>query len=418
MSDPVRVSGRPLQTSSTRMSAQAEEDGMLDIPDFGAGLRALHDQAPTSVVDSLTSLAHAAGAVDVVLYLADFEHAVLTPIPSRAAHVALPTGEPVDGSPAGRAFIEQGLVAEPLPEGCRVWVPILEASDCTGVLALTLGGEPDAITRRRCEELGMLAGCAISLAARYTDLYNLVRRRKAMSLPASMQWDLLPPLRLVVPEASSTGALEPAYDVGGDSFDHSVNGFDLDVVIMDAMGHGLGASVCSSLVMGAYRHDRREGQSISTIHKRLDQVVGRQYAGECFVTGQIARLALRRGELTWINAGHPPPLLVRNRRVDRELQCRPSLPWGLGGEIEERATELLQPGDAVLFYTDGVAEGRSPEGEQFGTDRLVALLDRVLAEDGPVPVLRRLTDEVLAFQEHRLRDDATLVWLTWDGPGA
>jgi serine phosphatase RsbU (regulator of sigma subunit) len=104
--------------------------------------------------------------------------------------------------------------------------------------------------------------------------------------------------------------------------------------------------------------------------------------------------------------------------VDRELQCRPSLPWGLGGEIEERATELLQPGDAVLFYTDGVAEGRSPEGEQFGTDRLVALLDRVLAEDGPVPVLRRLTDEVLAFQEHRLRDDATLVWLTWDGPGA
>jgi serine phosphatase RsbU (regulator of sigma subunit) len=265
----------------------------------------------------------------------------------------------------------------------------------------------------------MLAGYGISVAARYTDLYNLVRRRKAMSLPASMQWDLLPPLNLKVREASSCGALEPAYDVGGDCFDHSVNGLNLDLVVMDAMGHGLGASVTSALAMGAYRHDRREGQSVATIHGRLDRVIAKQFDGETFVTGQIARLALARGELQLVNAGHPAPLLVRGGRVVGEVACRPSLPWGLGGPLEERVTIGLQPGDAVLFHTDGVVEGRSPAGEPFGVDRLVGIVERVLARGGPPPSLvQDLVGEVLSFQERRLRDDATLVWLTWDGTSA
>ena len=57
--------------------------------------------------------------------------------------------------------------------------------------------------------------------------------------------------------------LEPAYDVGGDCFDHAVNGPTIDVAIMDAMGHGLTSSIISSLAVGSYRHDRREGQSLA-----------------------------------------------------------------------------------------------------------------------------------------------------------
>ena len=64
------------------------------------------------------------------------------------------------------------------------------------------------------------------------------------------------------PQVSSSGMLEPAYDVGGDCFDHSANGFAVDVAIMDAMGHGLGSRLISSLAVGSYRHDRREGQPL------------------------------------------------------------------------------------------------------------------------------------------------------------
>ncbi len=260
----------------------------------------------------------------------------------------------------------------------------------------------------------MLAGAAIAVAARYTDLFNLVRRRKAMSLPASIQWDLLPPLRLTTPEASSTGVLEPAYDVGGDSFDHAVNGFTVDIAIMDAMGHGLDSSIISSLAVGSYRHDRREGQPLEIIHNRLDGVLADRFKGERFVTGQIARLDVQSGHLTWTNAGHPLPLHVRSGHVLRALSCRPSLPWGLRGRLAEQAVEALEPGDSVIFYTDGVIEGRPPGGEPFGIDRFVDIIERASASRIPSDVILRTTiNGVMDYQDRRLRDDATILWLTW-----
>jgi serine phosphatase RsbU (regulator of sigma subunit) len=238
-----------------------------------------------------------------------------------------------------------------------------------------------------------------------------------MTLPASLQWDLLPPLRLKVAEATSSGVLEPAYEVGGDCFDHAVNGLDLEVAIMDAMGHGLGASLLSGLAIGTYRHDRREKQSLSVMHDHLDQALHSQFHGDAFVTGQLARLHLASGELTWINAGHPLPLLVRAGRVVGPLACEPSAPWGLGGAMVEQRREVLEPGDAVVFYTDGVIEGRSPGGVPFGTDRLVGLVERAVASRTPSDaIIHQLMHEIVIYQNRRLRDDATLVWLSWNPP--
>ena len=243
-----------------------------------------------------------------------------------------------------------------------------------------------------------------------------------MSLAASMQWDLLPPLHLRTPEVESSAMLEPAYEVGGDCFDHAVNGSYLDAVIMDAMGHGVRSSMVANLAMGTYRHDRREGRSLTTMHGRLDDVISEQFGGEmggdAFVTGQLVRLALRSGELTWINAGHPLPLLLRQRRVVRMLECPPSVPWGLGLGRPGLgpASEALEPGDAVLFYTDGVIEGRSRRGEAFGLDRLIDSIERASASQPVGDLLRRLVREVLEHQDGRLRDDATLVFVHWTGP--
>lgn len=180
-----------------------------------------------------------------------------------------------------------------------------------------------------------------------------------MSLPASIQWNLLPPLQLKTPEVVSIGVLEPAYDVGGDCFDHAVNGFAVDVA-MDAMGHGLGSSIVSSLAIESYRHDRREGQPLGIIHDRLNSVLAKSFGGERFGTGQLARLDATSGLLTRINAGHPLPLHVRQSQALGDLSCRASLPWGLGGRLVVEAEDALEPGDSVVFYTDGVIESRPP----------------------------------------------------------
>ncbi len=390
----------------------------MDAPEFGRALRSLAELAPSDITDTLLRLAREAGAVEVDAYLIDFEQKELCPIPDRASPNDLPEAIDVLGTVAGRTFAEREPFTEQTGRGHRVWVPILEGSACTGVLSLTLGTAPSDVSLRRCEELGMLAGAVMAIAGRQTDLFNMVRRRRRMSLPASMQWDLLPPLRIDTPEALSIGLLEPAYDVGGDSFDHVVNGLTLNVAIMDAMGHGLDSSLTSALAMGSYRKERREGQTLAAMHSELDANLAERFGGLTFVTGQLAALDLATGALSWVNAGHPGPLLVRGGRVAGTLPCRPSLPWGLGGPLVEQAEHQLEPGDAVVFYSDGVVEGRSDDGSSFGIDRLVeAIEESVAAQATPDLILRRAIDDVVSHQRDRLRDDATIVWLEWN-PGS
>ena len=388
----------------------------MDEPDFGSALRSLHELAPSDIPDSVSSIARRIGAYDMTIFLIDFEQSMLFPVPDRGVHVDSPIGVVATGTQEGQAFLERRLVATSITgtRATRVCVPVIEGSDCTGVLAFTLESAPEEAEIRRCEELGMFVGAAISIGARYTDLFNLVRRRRAMSLPASIQWDMLPPLRLKTSEATSNGVLEPAYDVGGDFFDHAANGFAIDLAIMDAMGHGLNSSVISSLAVGSYRHDRREGQPLAVMHQRLDDVLNDRFGGDQFVTGQLAKLDVLSGNLRWINAGHPLPLHVRAGRVLTRLDCKPSLPWGLGGQLVEEADVALQPADSIIFYTDGVIEGREASGESFGIDRFIALIEEALADPIPSDVtLRNAMNAVLDFQDRRLRDDATVVWLTW-----
>ncbi len=383
--------------------------------DLRALLRASQVVDPGAVVDILAAAAREAGATDVVAYIVDFEQQLLEPLPDRAAHAELPHTEDVAGTMVGRAFLTGAPVTADRPDGTRVWVPIVEGSDRTGVLALTFPDLDDRVIAECCD-LGTLAGYLIATHARCTDLYQLHRRRKAMSLAASMQWDLLPPLVLNTPHCSVAALLEPAYEVGGDCFDYALNGGALDLAMVDAMGHGVAASAIAALVIGCYRHGRREGRTIAGIHGSLNETLHREYDGEAFATGQLAQLALETGRLTWLSAGHPPPLLIRNGQVIKQLDAVPSLPWGLGGGAAELADEVLEPGDGVLFLTDGVVEARTETGEEFGMDRLADLAGQYASNQlAPAEIVRQIVRSVLDHRVTALRDDATLVLVQWHG---
>jgi serine phosphatase RsbU (regulator of sigma subunit) len=103
--------------------------------------------------------------------------------------------------------------------------------------------------------------------------------------------------------------------------------------------------------------------------------------------------------------------------VVAELSTAPVLPFGLGDPAPEPGIEQLQPDDVVLLYTDGVTEARTPDGEQFGLDRLADLLEREAASGRTAEeLLRRLVQSVLDHQAGGLRDDATLLLVQWTGP--
>jgi serine phosphatase RsbU (regulator of sigma subunit) len=213
------------------------------------------------------------------------------------------------------------------------------------------------------------------------------------------------------------GALEPAYDIAGDGFDYALNGDEADFALFDGMGHGVSSSVLSGLAIGAYRYRRRQHASISDIHATIDETLSREYLGESFATGIIGRINVREGVLQWSTAGHPAPLLLRGRKVVAELAAEPALPFGLGDPPPAVAQQQLQPGDVVVLYTDGVVEARTAEGDEFGVERLIDHLEREAAGGRPAEeMLRRVTEAVLAHQEERLRDDATLLIVQWLGP--
>lgn len=386
---------------------------------LGDALRAAQVADPSSITDIVRRVATGFGATDVVVYLIDFAQTTLQPLPDRSTHATVPSAEIVASTMAGRAFVDQVATSADRDDGTRVWVPVVEGSDRTGVLAVTVQVANDQIVRA-CEELGLFVGYLIATHARATDLYNLHRRRRSLSLGASMQWDLLPPLVLKTDRTAVAGLVEPAYEVGGDCFDYAMNGSILDLGLFDPVGHGVASALIAALCVGSYRHDRRESQPLEEIHRHLEAEVSRQFP-ESFATGQLARIDLDTGLMTWTNAGHPPPMLIRGGQVIGELECQATLPWGLGSMLDgavAAATEQLEPGDSMLFYTDGVVEAHVPGGEQFGTQRLADLAGQHASDQlEPEEIVRKLVRSILDHQDERLSDDATLVLVRWIGPG-
>jgi Stage II sporulation protein E (SpoIIE) len=378
---------------------------------IGHLLEASHDLAPDALVAAVTRAGKALDAEDVAVYLIDYEQTVLVPLPDGTDRTPLA----IDATLAGRAFATIAVQEADSEAGRRLWLPLLDGAERLGVLGLTLPSVDDVL-RKRCSWLATLIAELILSKNQYTDTYSLVRRRQAMSLAAEMQWQLLPPLTFVTPRVVIAGLLEPAYAVAGDAFDYALNGDTAHLAVIDPVGHDLTASVLAAVTVGSYRHSRRAGLDLAATYAAMDKTVATQFGGERFVTGQLAQLDCPTGRLRWVNAGHPPPLLVRRAKVVDTLACQPAPPLGLGFGQPEIATAVLEPRDRVLFHTDGVTEGRNLAGEPFGEARLADLVIReTLAGQPAAETMRRLAHAILAHQGRTPRDDATMVFLEWPG---
>jgi hypothetical protein len=379
---------------------------------LGHLLEASHDLAPDQLVAAVTRAGKAVDAEDVAIYLVDYEQTRLVPLPDGTDRAPLE----IDTTLAGRAYAAVAVQEADTGAGRRLWLPLLDGAERLGVLGLTLPSVDDPL-RKRCGWLATLVAELIMSKDQYTDGYSLTRRRQPMSPAAEMQWQLLPPLTFVTPRVVIAGLLEPAYEVAGDAFDYALNGDTAHLAVIDPVGHDLTASVLAAGTVGSYRHSRRAGLDLAATHAAMDQAIAAQFGGERFVTGQLGQLDCRTGRLQWINAGHPLPLLVRGAKVVDTLACHPVPPLGLGFGDAEIATAALEPADRVLFYTDGVVEGRNLAGEPFGEARLADLVVRTtLAGQPAAETMRRLAHAILAHQGRTPRDDATMVFLEWPGP--
>ncbi|MDQ4068567.1 MAG: serine/threonine-protein phosphatase [Actinomycetota bacterium] len=382
---------------------------------IGDLLRRASLTAPDLLAADIAAALHDAGGNHLVLYVVDYEQLSLQPVGIATDLLAEePKGVSVEGTLAGRAFQLQQVVSAEVDGGWQVWAPVRERAERIGVLEFGFNQVDDELLQL-CDDLGLLAGHLVHTACRYTDMVELRRRRRPMNLAAEMQWDMLmPPLAFSSPELAIAGILEPAYFVAGDAFDYSLNGDVFGFAILDAMGHGVHSTLASTLALGGFRHGRRRGLELTVVAEQIDDALLEHFAGELFVTGHICELDVATGAFRWVNAGHPPPLLIRGSKVVGEMKAEPCLPLGLGIAITEVGEVRLRPSDRVLFYSDGVIEARPQGGQEFGLERLIDDAEEFLGGSLPVAeVLRRLVRRIREHRGGELEDDATLVFMEW-----
>ncbi|WP_218004580.1 PP2C family protein-serine/threonine phosphatase [Microtetraspora niveoalba] len=375
---------------------------------------------------------HAAlwGLSETTIYIADLQQLSLVPLPGQRSE----SGEPpapirIDATLAGRAYRNVEIVrvgaathpsageaAEPpVEEGpLRLWVPLLDGTERLGVIAVTVA-EPTPATGWRIRYLASLLAFILESKRAVSDSYAVLERTRPMNLSAEVLWNLMPARTFANERVVVGAALEPAYEMGGDTFDYALNGDIMHLAIFDAMGHDTAAGLTATIAIGAYRYSRRQGVDPVAASEAIDAAIGEQFAGTRFATGVLAALNTATGRLVWVNRGHHPPLVIRDKRTTISLDGTPSPPMGLGLSVPASLAEYhLEPGDRLLLYTDGIIEARSPEGEPFGLRRFIDFVVRQEAGGLTTPeTLRRLIQSILAHQEGRLQDDATVVLLEW-----
>ena len=397
-------------------------DRLVSTPDARAlaALRTLLRSTHLAGPDDLPALVSAAGqhlgADRAVLHLVDYGQVVLVPLTS----VDAPPAEPltIEATLAGRAFSDLAQHTSTAAPGGTLWTPVLDGTERLGVLELRFpaAGAVDDELRAAGRDLASLLAALVIAKSLYGDSVERARRTTPLTVPAELQWRLLPPLTFVSPRVAVAGVLAPVAEVAGDSFDYALNGDALHVAVIDAMGHGLEATLLSAVAVAALRNARRGGLDLAGTVAAMDAEIASQFGPDKFVTGIVGQLDLTTGWWRWTTCGHPPTLLVRAGRVVKTLDQVIGPPLGLGllEKHPEIGQERLEPGDRLLLYTDGVTEARDTDGAFFGTERLVAFITRHTASGQPAAeTLRRLNRAVLAHQNGALQDDATTVLVEW-----
>ena len=313
------------------------------------------------------------------------------------------------GTPHGRALAEQELQIVKDSDGFRVFAPVTSRGEAVGVLELGLDTEPDEQT------LAVVSAGAHALAyivianRRFTDLFDWGQRSVPLSLEAELQHRLLPASYTCEGgQFTLAGWLLPAGDVGGDTFDFSVERDTLHLSMSDAMGHTLNAAVLATVFVGALRNARRRGVNLAEQTQLANKAVYGFADDGDFVTGQVVRLDHASGVARIVNAGHPSPILIREGRAET-VALAPGLPFGVALDYEYRVQELeLEVGDRLVFLTDGILERNA-------ADVNVMEIVRQTRQLHPREAVQALTQAVVTACGGELRDDATVMCVDWHG---
>jgi phosphoserine phosphatase RsbU/P len=241
------------------------------------------------------------------------------------------------------------------------------------------------------------------------ELADRIRVRDELEVARELQEDLLPHNVPPIPGYDFAHSYRTANEVGGDYYDLTpLPDGRVALLVGDASGHGMAAGLVMAIANATLKTALDLDPTPELVIRLLNRTLCRTGTNRTFMTVFYALLDPATGEMEYVCAGHPFPLLRRADGTIEELGCG-SLPLGMREPLEICSdSAVLEPGDLLLLYTDGLAEALDTQGrEAFGYPRITAL---TRAGGSPHAVHERI---LRAFDSHvgdePIRDDLTLL---------
>ncbi len=208
------------------------------------------------------------------------------------------------------------------------------------------------------------------------------RLQAEFSVARRAQQGMLPSSAPEIPGYSIQGACEPAREVGGDLFDYLPfpNG-QWGFCVADVSGKGVPAALYMTLTKGMLASAQTRFPDLPVIASRLNRFVVETGKKKTFITMSLGVLDAEKRVFRHVRAGHNPPVLYRSATKSCEFLQPKGVGLGITGSlIFERNLEVqdvaLEPGDTIVLYSDGLTECMNSKQEQFGEDRLVAVVQQ------------------------------------------
>ncbi|OGD78456.1 MAG: hypothetical protein A2Y64_05770 [Candidatus Coatesbacteria bacterium RBG_13_66_14] len=390
---PLNVEGEPVELEALR----AREELVSDGGSFCLTLPVYHPARPPGEITTLGKLRLVASAEPVRLAL---ERTTVSGVIIGAAAFVIAAG-------LGILFI------------LRVLGPLKELQ--RGVKKLGAGNLTYRLKVTAKNDLGRLTAAVNELAERLENPRDATddrgRMARDLEIARQLQQSYLPVEAPNYPGMAVAGLCEPAFEVGGDYYDFiPIDERRLGVVVADVSGKSLQGLMVMLVLRTILKSTApRHFDALPTLCETNTLLSPDMRSGN-FVTCIYYVYDSRNGSLDVVNAGHNPLLLFRASEKRVEVVKTRGRPLGLIEPDEfcrtlESTTLRLEPGDAVLLYTDGVCESMNEEMELFGDGRLQDAF-AASAELAPGELVKRLAETARAFAgEKRQFDDTTLVAL-------
>jgi sigma-B regulation protein RsbU (phosphoserine phosphatase) len=312
-------------------------------------------------------------------------------------------------APEGQAFLAGEL-------GVSLLVPLVWRNERIGMILLgekVLGTDYTSEDEHLLGSLAAQVSVSLQNALLMRHRLEVARFEEEMNLARDIQRNSLLSEFPALPHCEVHALYLPSRHVGGDFYDvvGAADGSHL-VAIADVSGKGMPAALLSAMLQASLRTQARSVSALPEILRNINSLLYHSTGSHQFATFFLARVDGDRLSLSFSNAGHNWPVIVR-RSGERVLLEKGGTILGiLEGVDFEEAHVALAPGDVIVLYTDGVSEAANAAGELFGEERLYALLDRMPQGLPAREIAERLLADVRGFLDGTdPQDDITLVVL-------